>query len=358
MNQPSLPNLFQACAYRYAKEPFLYAQSSESDWFSKTWDEIALAVHRMGSGLLSESIAPGDSVGIWAQNSIPWVILDLAALSIGACPLAIPVSTSQLELKEWVQKHNIKLLVVDSWNEWKQIRSWKKSSPQLNTVVVLNEPHETERIEKDAIGFDELMQNEMAQSPQSFFERLAAISPEDPALFLAPGHCLSHQELANEILEMAKHLPLRSGDLHLSQISLSNPLERLGLYSLITLGGRIAYPSSPSTAFHHMKSLEPSLTIALTDDLQKLKDDLESTVQDRNFLARHLFKRFTSSPATQGLSRKLKNKLVLSSTRQHLGKNFRLIICEQSRLSGEELFFFENLGVSIERKETPSPPLT
>ena len=56
-----------------------------------TYADLLSRVNRVAAGLVREGVEPGDTVGIWAPNSLEWIEVQLAIASIGA--VLVPLNT-------------------------------------------------------------------------------------------------------------------------------------------------------------------------------------------------------------------------------------------------------------------------
>lgn len=65
---------------------------SRGDTSFVSWADVRGDVSAVAAHLSRCGIGPGDRVGIRAENTYPWLVLDLALLGIGAVPVAFPVS--------------------------------------------------------------------------------------------------------------------------------------------------------------------------------------------------------------------------------------------------------------------------
>ena len=63
-----------------------------------SWAEYREQADRAAAGLIAQGIEPGDRVGLLAENSVDWLVADLAILSAGAIgvPLHAPLVPGQV----------------------------------------------------------------------------------------------------------------------------------------------------------------------------------------------------------------------------------------------------------------------
>src|SRR3954468_6661694 len=83
MRSRNLASLFEAQAERLASNAALRARRLGL-YRDLTWQAYAERVRAAASALIDAGIQPGARVGLLAENSIDWLVADLAILSAGA----------------------------------------------------------------------------------------------------------------------------------------------------------------------------------------------------------------------------------------------------------------------------------
>jgi long-chain acyl-CoA synthetase len=78
-----------------------------------THSELYELVAARSGQLTAAGVRPGHLVGVRAQNSIDWVIWDLAALMVGAVVKAFPDATQVPDAEAFLVRHELALLVSD-----------------------------------------------------------------------------------------------------------------------------------------------------------------------------------------------------------------------------------------------------
>lgn len=88
------------------------AAKAGKEWRRLSTEEVADSVNRFSLGLLELGIASGDKVAIAADNSIEWVLADLALQQVGA--ISVPLyPTMTLDDARYILSHaEVKLAFV------------------------------------------------------------------------------------------------------------------------------------------------------------------------------------------------------------------------------------------------------
>src|ERR1700756_3775608 len=87
----TLAQILEQQARRYDSRAFLRAKSKEG-WVDHSWRSVAQRAAHLRAGLSSLGFKTGDRVAIFSDNSPEWVIVDMAALGLGA--IVVPLYTT------------------------------------------------------------------------------------------------------------------------------------------------------------------------------------------------------------------------------------------------------------------------
>ncbi len=109
-----------------------------------TYAEFDAAVDEVARGLLARGVGRGDRVGIWAPNSIGWMLVQYATARIGAILVNINPAYRTHELKYVLGQAGISTLVSAVSFKTSQYRQMidevRPELPALSDVVYLDDP--------------------------------------------------------------------------------------------------------------------------------------------------------------------------------------------------------------------------
>ena len=91
----TLSQSFEAQAQKFGARAFL-KDKRDKVWTDHSWTEVSEAAGKLRAGLLGLGVRPGDRVAILSENCPEWIVVDQAALGLGA--IVVPLyTTSGLE---------------------------------------------------------------------------------------------------------------------------------------------------------------------------------------------------------------------------------------------------------------------
>ncbi len=94
------------------KQPDQEALVSRHEGQRLSYRELQTASNRLASALLNLGLQPGDRVGIWSHNNVPWVLMQIATAKIGLILVNINPAYRTSEVEYALNKVGVKALVT------------------------------------------------------------------------------------------------------------------------------------------------------------------------------------------------------------------------------------------------------
>ena len=95
-----------------ARQPDHEALVSRHEAQRFTYGRLQTESNRLASALLNLGLSPGDRVGIWSHNNVPWVLLQIATAKVGLILVNINPAYRTSELEYALNKVGVKALVT------------------------------------------------------------------------------------------------------------------------------------------------------------------------------------------------------------------------------------------------------
>ncbi|AMM25224.1 AMP-binding protein [Variovorax sp. PAMC 28711] len=97
---------------RVAGQPDREALVSRHEAQRFTYRQLQTESNRLASALLGLGLVPGDRVGIWSHNNVPWVLLQIATAKVGVILVNINPAYRTSEVEYALNKVGVKALVT------------------------------------------------------------------------------------------------------------------------------------------------------------------------------------------------------------------------------------------------------
>jgi long-chain acyl-CoA synthetase len=106
-------------------------------WLTITWGQFGQGARRIASFLLDEGIAPGDHVGIWANNRAEWHTADAAILMIRGCPVPVYQTLSSDQAQYVLNHSESRVVLVENETILARVLEQRDQLRHLRRVVVM-----------------------------------------------------------------------------------------------------------------------------------------------------------------------------------------------------------------------------
>src|ERR1700676_4355740 len=167
-----------AVALRY-KEYGLYQEI--------TWRRFRDDVEAFVLGLISLGVVPGDRIAIMGDPCFEYFVADMAGLAAGAITYGIYTTCSPSEVRHQLENAGAKIFIAENQEYVDKVLELKDLSADLRHIIVADMRAMFLYRDDRIISFARVQEvgREFAKTRPSLFEqRIAAVKPEDVAVFV------------------------------------------------------------------------------------------------------------------------------------------------------------------------------
>ena len=297
--------------------------------------EIIEHSRRLGSGLISMGILPGDKVSIVAYSNRPeWVIADMAIQQIGAVSVPLYPTISSKEYKYILNEADVKLAIAGSGDLYEKLKLADIDS--LEYIIMMDKTPDRYfwlDVENDD-NIDQLEKISVGVKGDD----LATIIYTSGTTGNPKGVMLTHKNIISAVDNTMVAMPLSHESVVVSFLPFCHIFERAVIYAYLyhsaivyctgtdNLGG----PTGDlATIKPHMFTTVPRLLEKVYEKIYNKGLDLTGLKKKLFFWALDLTDHFEMD-TKQGLFYRMKmsiaNKLIFSKWREALGGNLRAIV--------------------------------
>lgn len=220
MEWHSIPELVRWAAQRYAS-----AEAVVEGRNRVSYGELGTRVERAAAACIAGGVRPGDRVGIWAPNSLDWMVSALGAVSAGAVLVPLNTRFKGTEAADVLRRSGARLLfVTGTFLGTSYVASLRRALaegpglPDLEQVVVLSDDAPADyRTWKDFLAGGDTVGESQVRA------RASAVSPEWPSdiVFTSgttgrpKGAVITHEQTLRAYQVWCELAGLRQGDRYL-----------------------------------------------------------------------------------------------------------------------------------------------
>jgi long-chain acyl-CoA synthetase len=267
MNERNLVEVHRRQAERLGPRPALRFKRY-GIWHDVTWEQYRAEAIAAAAALVEAGLAPGDRVGLLAENSVDWLIADMAILTAGAInvPPHAPLTAKQIHFQ--LADAEVSFLFVSNRVQLDKVLQIRSQLPRLRGIVIF---------ENTAIkgGSDFISWQAFRQRGRQALPRLAAeLTQREAALGLdelatimytsgttgnPKGVMLTHGNLLSNVCAGLERSGQRPGDVVLSWLPYTHIYARtVDHYSMLVSGVLLCVAESVETLVQDLADVQPT----------------------------------------------------------------------------------------------------
>lgn len=345
---------------------YRYYVNHEKRWSRLTWREVGWRITKWQVALQNEGLQPGDRVAVMLRNCVQWIAFEQAALGLGLVVVPLYVNDRPDNLLYILQETASKVLLIEGYEQWHQLKPVIDDAKDLQCVVSLNASinenvHPLARAKEAWLPSDVMTSGEALQVIEAEGDALATIVYTSGTSGRPKGVMLSHRNILWNAHASLGVVVIRPDDLFLSFLPLSHMLERtVGYYLPMMAGATVAYARSITLLGEDLEIIKPTILISVPRIFERVQGKVLAQLEQRPPLAQKLFRTamkigWDQFNYQQGrgewkpmfLLWPLLNRLVASKVMAKLGGRIRLTVCGGAPLSEGVAKMFIGLGLPM-----------
>ena len=337
----------------------MFAHKLDGEWKTLTSVEYLNQVNAVSKGLIELGVKPNDKVGLIADSSIEWHIVDFAIQQIGAVVVAIYPNISDTDYQFIFNDAEIKLCIVSTKSLFNRLTKLTESIYTLKYIFCM-ENHEGIR------NWDEL-KTVGAHIPEStIIESRAKIKNSDLATLIytsgttgkPKGVMLTHHNIISNVLAAREITPCQAYDRALTFLPPCHAYERMVIYTYMYIGITIHIAESLDKIGQNIGEVKPHIMTAVPRILEKVYEKIMKTGLELTGIKRKIFdwavdvaEQFDPNPEKRSLAYNIKLKiaksLVLDKWYQALGGHLKTVASGSASLQAKLARVFLAAGIPL-----------
>jgi len=351
------PDLWRYVLAQHFRAP-AYLEEREEGWREVSWQEAGERVEVLAHALLAHGVRRGDVVAVLARTRLEWVLLDWAAMSIGAVVVGLYPSNTAKECA-YILSHSEAVLAFtedDAQNE--KVASVSGELPALRGVVRFDE----------LAGFEEEGRAQRVEHPDALDAAAAAIQEDDLGTLIytsgttgPPKGCMLTQKNLVTAAVIVQSTLQDETDVVLLFLPLAHSFGRIAYQAAAYHGATIAFCAEVTRVPEAMTTVRPTVLPAVPRVYEKIHANTLGEIERAGGLRRavgrwalrvgsrasRLRRAGRPLPALLRLEERLADRLVFSRVRERLGGRLRVGISGAAPLGLDVLEFFHSLGMLV-----------
>jgi long-chain acyl-CoA synthetase len=351
-----------------------------TDWSSAAFVD---GIRHAAAGLLAAGLAAGDRLAIVSESRPEWLLIDLAAQTIGVITVPVYPTLAAGQVRDILADAGCRVAVVSDRVQAGKLQEVRHLLPALELVVIVDPSTAGGAIGQggelglgaSVIAFASLVARgaaSLASDPgagAALESRRAAVTADALATIIytsgttgePKGVMLTHGNILSNIEAVIPIFRLSPEDTALTFLPLSHSFERTVVYAYLWSGLTIVFAENLDTIARDLRATAPTLMTVVPRVCEKLHARVLASVAESAPARQWLFRQALAgaiarvreagggaeATVPRGWRDRLFDRLVFSKVRARLGGRLRLIVTGSAPLSTDTGEFFLAAGLPL-----------
>ncbi|WP_379963365.1 AMP-dependent synthetase/ligase [Epilithonimonas sp. UC225_85] len=334
----------------------------DNEWKELTWMRFKQMVFRTANALVEVGVKENDKIAIYADNSPEWIIMDLAALAVGA--VTVPVySTNGTDQVEYILNHaEPKIILTGDQDQYEICHQLLRKTSSVKIIIAAKKNFAlkdrsfflADFIEKSSDKFKIV---ERSDDDLATIIYTSGTSGTPKGVMLTHGNFQKAFDAHQEFFDFEDFEKEHS----LAFLPLSHVFERSWTLLCLYFGAKVSFLENPKLIANALQEVKPTTMCSVPRFYQKIYAGINEMLVTASPTKKKIFN-WAIETGTQVSERKrnqqkvpfllnqkykIANALVFDKIKTKLGGRLWFMPCGGASVSVEVTQFFDAMGIHI-----------
>ena len=342
------------------REVLIYKDFGGTKWESYSWNQFSQTVKLVSNALLNLGVKVQENVGVFSQNSAPYLFCDFGAWGIRAVTIPFYATSSEQQIQFMINDAKIRILFVGEQDQYDKAHRVQATCHTLERIIVFDRGVKLNAEDKMAIYFDDFLQQAEGLPRQSEVDSLSAqASMDDIANILytsgttgdSKGVILTCGQYHAAMVANGKCVPVTENDRVLNFLPFTHIFEKGWKILCLTVGARLIVNTYPQQVQQTMKETHPTCMSSVPRFWEKVFMGVQEKIESSGAMQRKLFEHAIAVGRRHNidyLSKGKKPPIALHLEYEMLNKTIFSLV--RKELGLENAHFFPTAGATVSPK--------
>lgn len=337
----------------------MFSNKINGEWETITTQEFLDKVQAIAKGLITLGVKPNEKVGLIAESSVEWHIIDFAIQQIGAVVVAIYPNITDADYQYIFNDAEIRVAIVSTKSLYQRIVNLKDSIYTLKYIFCIAS-HDQVRNWAEMVQIGAQVEDGHVQELKNQVKSsdLATLIYTSGTTGKPKGVMLSHDNIIANVRSAEEITPCKAYDRGLTFLPPCHAYERMVIYTYLYIGITVYIAESFDKIGQNLMEVKPNIMTAVPRILEKVYEKIIKKGHDLHGVKRKIFdwavsvgEKYDPNPAKRSfvydLKLNLARKLVLNKWYEGLGGALQTVASGSASLQSKLTRVFLAAGIPI-----------
>lgn len=278
---------------------FEYQDFGGTTWRKASWNDFARDVRTVSKALLAMGVGVQENIGVFSQNSLPYIYTDFGAFGIRAVSIPFYATSSEQQLTYVINDAGIRFFFVGEQEQYDKARRVQALCPTLERIVVYDQTVVFADHDTTSMHFKEFMRLGNDAAWDEKLEQLhGELNDDDLANILytsgttgdSKGVMLSCGQFAAALEANDKCVPVGEDDRVITFLPITHIFERGWDFLALSEGATLIINTDPRRIQDAMRETHPTCMSAVPRFWEKVYAGVMAKIDSASPMQQKLFR--------------------------------------------------------------------
>ena len=354
------------------REAFTYKDFGGSAWKTMSYNRFALLVKQASNALLNLGAKPQETIGVFSQNSIQYLVTDFGAYGVRVVSIPFYATASEQQIQFMINDAQIKFLFVGEQEQYDKAHRVFGMCHSLERIIIFDRSVRISTHDPAALYFDDFLKLGEGLPRQSEVEKLYREANETDLCNIlytsgttgdSKGVMLTYGQYNAALKANDEVVPVTEKDRIIQFLPITHIFERGWSYLSFSKGAHLIINTDPHEIQQSMRETHPTCMSSVPRFWEKVyqavKDKIDRSSAMKQSLFRHALEvgrrynidcksRCKRPSPLLAMEYKLMDKMVLRLVRKQIGlENAHLFPTAGATVSPAVERFTHSVGINM-----------
>ena len=281
------------------REALIYKEFGGAQWKSCSWNQFSQTVKVVSNAMLNLGVKVQENVGIFSQNSVPYVMSDFGAWGIRAVTIPFYATSSEQQIQFMINDAKVRFLFVGEQEQYDKAHRVFALCPTMERIIIFDHNVRISTHDPYALYWDDFLKLGEKLPRQTEVEQLyKEASDEDIANILytsgttgdSKGVILTHGQYNAALEANDKAVHVTEKDRIMNFLPYTHIFEKGWSLLCLSEGATLIVNTNPHEVQQSMRETHPTSMCSVPRFWEKVFAGVQEQIDNANPIQRKIFK--------------------------------------------------------------------